>query len=618
MIGGTLLCLELLPVSYGTDSFQLTNLEGSTMMFLKNRPMAAAWLILLGASCVINLARADSHGTTATGIDSPYRRATPELLAILDRRLPLEPRSLDHRVICSTVKAELTSAAFASPSTTDPDLDSIAAVTANPLSSNPDTVRIQAALNGCQQGGVVKLVATRLDDAFLSGPLTLPSGVTLWVDSRVTLYASRYPADYTAAGLVAGDECGNASKTTSGKACKALIAVAPGASGSGVAGLGTIDGRGGSALTGGPQAGIMTWWDVALLNKVSGFSQNNPIMLDLTQGGSDFTLYKIALLNAPHFHVKIDSYDGFVAWGVQILTPSLAYSVPNYACAILPSTTVAATSPGTCYTPDFVKNTDGIDPGGSRNVLIAYSYINDGDDNIAVTASNSSNCITTANGFCSSSNTLVAHNHFYFGHGMSVGSGTQGGVTGLLVWDLSIDGEDSSNGVGLRIKTSQGAGGEVTATYAKVCIQREKQPIVIDPFNSAPSSTTEFQPNLHDIRYLGIHAVNLAGAKYPSSTNWNNVMNGVSASNLLTDVFLDNVFFDVAPAWGNSGKAPFTGSPNFATFVIGNGSTSFAIPTTGQDVTVTGAAEGTASSEDAVNCSNAFPLFKSVNDKSPI
>jgi hypothetical protein len=60
---------------------------------------------------------------------------------------------------------------------------------------------------------------------------------------------------------------------------------------------------------------------------------------------------------------------------------------------------------------------------------------------------------------------------------------------------------------------------------------------------------------LHDIRYLGMHAVNLAGAKYPSSANWNNVMNGVSESNLLTDVVLDNVFFDVAPAWGNSSKA---------------------------------------------------------------
>src|SRR5262249_49409966 len=106
--------------------------------------------------------------------------------------------------------------------------------------------------------------------------------------------------------------------------------------------------------------------------------------------------------------------------------------------------------------------------------------------------------------------------------------------------------------------------------------------------------------------------------KYPGSTNWNNVMNGVSATNLLSPVLLDNVFFDVAPAWGNSGKAPFTGSPNFAGFVIGRGSASFPIPTPGQDVTGSGAATGTASSERALDCSRAFPPFSSVNSKSPI
>ena len=531
------------------------------MLCSKNKSIVSALLV---ACCMTDFAMAgDFDARSAGNFDAGIGPGTRELLDTLDRRLPLEPRWPNPNLVCATLGADLSSAAFASPTTTDPDVDSIAAVTASPVSSNPDTVRIQTALNSCHPGGVVKLAAARRFNAFLTGPLTLPSGVTLWVDRGVTLYASRFPADYTAAGLVPGDECGNASSTTSGKACKSLITVAAAASGSGVVGEGTIDGRGGSALTGGPKAGVMTWWDVALLNKVSGFSQNCPILLDLTQGGSNFKLFRIALLNSPHFHVKIDSYDGFVAWGVQILTPSLAYSVVNYACTTLPSNTVAATQPGTCYTPDFAKNTDGIDPGGSHNVLIAYSFINDGDDNIAVTASNSSNCITTANGFCSSSNTLVAHNHFYYGHGMSIGSGTQGGVSGLFVWDLSIDGEDSSNGVGLRIKTSLGAGGDVSATYAKVCLQREKQPIVIDPFNSAPSSTTEFQPSLHDIRYLGIHAVDLSGAKYPSSTNWNIVMNGVSETNLLTDVMLDDVFFDVAPAWGNSGKAPFTTSPPF-------------------------------------------------------
>ena len=595
------------------------------MIRSKGGSIAVATFALGVACCLSKLAVAgDFDGIGSRGFDASPGERIAAVLEGLERRLPRDPgwpgerRAPRDAAACATLRADLASTAFAAPSATDPDIDSMAAVAASPASSNPDTVRIQVALNACHSGGFVRLAAAGSNDAFLTGPLTLPTGVTLWVESGVTLYGSRFPADYTAAGLVAGDECGNASKTTTGKACKSLITVAAGAHGSGVVGRGAIDGRGGSALTGGPQAGIMTWWDVALLNKVSGFTQNNPYLLDLTQGGSDFTLYRIALLNSPHFHVKVDSYDGFVAWGVQILTPSLAYSVANYACTTLPSKTAAATKPNTCYTPDYAQNTDGIDLGGSRNALVANSYINDGDDNIAVTASNSSNCSTTAAGFCSSSNTLVAHNHFYYGHGMSVGSGTQGGVTGLFVWDLSIDGEDSSNGAGLRIKTSPGAGGEVSATYAKVCLQREKQPIVIDPFYSSPSSTAQFQPNIHDARYFGIHAVSLPGAKYPGSTNWNDVLNGVSASNLLTNVVLDNVFFDVAPAWGNSGHAPFTGSPNYASFVIGPGSTSFEVPTTGLDVTVTGSPSGTATSGNAVDCSHAFPAFHLVNDKAPI
>jgi polygalacturonase len=539
-------------------------------------------------------------------------------LAALDALLPPDPGLPSSGSVCATLTASLGSAAFSSPNATDPAIDNAAAVAADPTSSNPDTARIQTALNSCPSGTVVKLVSSDSNDAFLAGSLTLPSGVSLWVDSGVTLYASRYPADYTSGGLVSGNECGNASATTSGSACQALITAPAGSSGSGIYGPGTIDGRGGSALTGGPQAGIMTWWDVALLNKVYGYKQNCPILIDLTRGGSSFTLSRTVLFNSPHFHVKADSYDGLTAWGVQLLTPSLAYTVANYACSTLPSNTTPATSPGTCYTPDYTKNTDGIDPGGSNNVTIAYSYLSVGDDNIAVTASNTNNCISSSNGYCSSTNTLVAHNHFYYGHGMSVGSGTQGGVTGLYVWDLSIDGEDSSNGAGLRIKTYPGAGGEVSATYADVCIQREKQPIVIDPFYSTATSTTSYQPNLHDIQFVDVHAVSLAGAKYPNSTNWNDVLNGVNASNLLTNVTLDNVYFDRAPAWGSSSKASFTGSPNYATIVIGSGSTSFPIPTSGLNVTVSGSTPGTASSGNAVDCSGAFPSFSSVNPQAPI
>src|SRR6185312_11901031 len=197
---------------------QAFGVAGKGMSFIKGGPIALAAFMLWVAGCMGNLAMGagfDEHAAPSFG--AALERASPWLLARPGDRLPLDSRLPERAVICSVVRANLPSSAFASPSTTDPDIDSIAAVTANPTNSNPDTARIQSALNSCHPGGVVKLAAAGQYDAFLAGALTLPSGVTLWVDSRVTLYASRYPADFTASGLVAGDECGNASATTTGK-----------------------------------------------------------------------------------------------------------------------------------------------------------------------------------------------------------------------------------------------------------------------------------------------------------------------------------------------------------------------------------------------------------------
>ncbi|EGH11555.1 polygalacturonase [Pseudomonas savastanoi pv. glycinea str. race 4] len=65
------------------------------------------------------------------------------------------------------------------------------------LDSRPDQENIQNAINGCASGQAVKLVKGDGDNsAFLSGPLQLKSGVTLWIDGGVTLFASRTPKDY--------------------------------------------------------------------------------------------------------------------------------------------------------------------------------------------------------------------------------------------------------------------------------------------------------------------------------------------------------------------------------------------------------------------------------------
>jgi polygalacturonase len=396
-----------------------------------------------------------------------------------DPKLPPEP-SLP-KAVCSTLTAKLTQIGGLLPDSAD---------------TSPDTSRLQAALKTCQAGHAVKLSADNSKNAFLSGPLTLPSGVTLWIDKNVTLFASRNPRDFD---NKPGDNiCGTVTVTNTAAGCVAFI-TASNTKNSGVVGDCTIDGRGGSKLIG----HNVTWWDIAMQAKTQGASQHNPRLIQI-KNGINFTLYRIAVQNAPNFHVSASSVNGFIAWGVKIHTPTAAYPA---------------------YNPSTTKNTDGIDPVGSSNVVIAYSYISTGDDNVAIGASNAP-----------SSNIIVAHNHFYKGHGMSIGSLTSHGVSNVLVYNLTLDGTDN----GLRIKSDSTHGGLVTnITYSKVCIRNVNMPIGFDAYYS--SNTGTFYPNFQNIIVNDVHILSSAkrqlalrgyNAEYPLK---------VSFDNVISDVPLDSV-----------------------------------------------------------------------------
>src|SRR5690349_150107 len=100
---------------------------------------------------------------------------------------PVSAPSLpDPGSVCTTLAAALT-----------PVDGSIDPLDADSTLSKPDQARIQAAITGCPAGQAVRLVVGPAGESgFLSGPLTMKSGVTLWVDAGVTLFASRNPADY--------------------------------------------------------------------------------------------------------------------------------------------------------------------------------------------------------------------------------------------------------------------------------------------------------------------------------------------------------------------------------------------------------------------------------------
>jgi polygalacturonase len=514
-------------------------------------------------------------------------------------------------VVCTTLVATLA-----------PTNGSLDALDANPAASQPDRARIQAALSACPPYQAVKLVAGAGGaSAFLTGPLTIKSGVTLWVDAGVTLFASRNPADYNAGSYTTcGTATSSATDPNSGKTtCNPLI-LANGTFDSGLVGDGVIDGRGGSRLTSGPNAGIRTWWDVAYENKVAGLTQHNPRLVQVT-GGGRFTLYRITVQNAPNFHVVASNVAGVTAWGIKLLSPSSVYTQPGYACP--PGTTppegytrsgdlTSYTGPSICFTPDTVKNTDGFDPGQSTSVVLAYSWISVGDDHVAIKAH------TTG----PAADITVSHNHFYYGHGMSIGSETDAGVRNVRVEDLSIDGQDSPNENGLRIKTDSSAGGPVNGiTYERVCMRNVRRPLVFDPFYS--SDTGPYYPWFTNIVLRDVHS--LGSAPYGAGElTFAGYVTSVKSNYL--GITLDGVVLDGGPpSTGASPRWPFAmghnggpDSPGDAVFAEGPGDVSFAAalgaygPADGVTVNVVPPIPRTA-----LDCSAAFPSLKTAVPTSP-
>ncbi|WP_343730093.1 pectinesterase family protein [Duganella sp.] len=309
-----------------------------------------------------------------------------------------------------------------------------------------DTARIQSAIDQCPAGRAV-----RLTGGFVSGPLRLRSGVSLLLDAGAVLQASPNPRLYDRG----ANTCGTVDKQ--GRGCKPFITI-DNARASGIYGEGSIDGQGGRVVEGGSES----WWQLARRAQKEDARQNVPRLIEVTNS-QDITLHKITLHNSPNFHVTLNKVDGFTAWGIRIDTPATA------------------------------RNTDGIDPISSRNVTVAYSHIRTGDDNIAIKAGN--------NG--PTENISVLHNRFYSGHGMSIGSETNGGVRRVLVEDLSMDGTTS----GLRIKSDVSRGGAVDqVSYRNVCLRNVKTPIDIGARYDGKAEGTLI-PVYTNISFDDVHSV---------------------------------------------------------------------------------------------------------------
>lgn len=310
-----------------------------------------------------------------------------------------------------------------------------------------DTARLQHAIDECDRGHAVELAADGANSAFLIGPIFLRPGVALLIDKGVTLYATRNPEFYA----VTPGSCGMVNDN-SANGCKSLIAI-KGATGSAIMGDGTIDGQGGAAMITDGKPSSYSWWDLGDQARTTGHEQS-PGLIE-ADVSDDVTLYRVTLRNSPNFHASFRRGAGFTVWAVRIDTPKSA------------------------------RNTVGIDLAQAKNITIAQSYIRAGDDDIGVSAANGP-----------ATNITIAHNHFYWGHGLTIGSQTSAGVSGIRVDDLSLDSPDN----GIRITSNPAHGGLVEdVTYRDVCIRNAKYPIVFDTAFSFPGKGVEVVPVYQDI-----------------------------------------------------------------------------------------------------------------------
>src|SRR5262249_4417406 len=112
-----------------------------------------------------------------------------------------------------------------------------------------------------------------------------------------------------------------------------------------------------------------------------------------------------------------------------------------------------------------------------KNVLFAFNYVSTGDDDIVLKGS--SNPSPSGSGLPGIDGNrdvrsdrkwgiIIAHNHIYCGHGISIGSETNAGVRNVHVYDNSFNNSED----GLRIKSDYARGGEVSNIYYEnTCIR---------------------------------------------------------------------------------------------------------------------------------------------------
>jgi len=317
-----------------------------------------------------------------------------------------------------------------------------------------DTEAIQKTLDECGSagGGIVRLVP----GTYLSKPISLHSNTTLQLDEGAKLKATDNPQDFLKPGRTLEGAKGS-SDFVAFISGKNLTDIA-------ITGKGIIDGSG------------VRWWIPAedARSKNPGFTSPRPRMI-LLEDCRNIKIIGVTLVNSPSFHIVPKRCENVLIEGVTIRAPSIS------------------------------PNTDGIDPGESRNVCISKCVIDVGDDNIAIKSGRADPAHPNA----ASENITVTDCTFLHGHGMSIGSETAGGVSNVTVQRCRFENLAS----GIRIKSARGKGGLVeNISYSDITMKNVKIPINISsyyqdsPQGDSAQLVTPLTPVYRNIRIKNVTA----------------------------------------------------------------------------------------------------------------
>jgi polygalacturonase len=257
---------------------------------------------------------------------------------------------------------------------------------------------------------------------FLSGPLTIGSKTDLHLSKGAVLVMSDKEADYPA-----------------GKNRRPAFISAHGAHDIRLSGEGRIEGQG------------ARWWKVFLAEKAQGIKDapRRPQLVSFSRC-ERVEVEGISTIDPPNTHYSFKDCRELRIRGIKAIAP------------------------------DESPNTDALNLSSVRDALIHDCHISTGDDNIVLLCG-----AARQQGVPEVENIVIRDCHLGFGHGLSIGSYTSGGVRNVTAENITFDGTTS----GIRMKAWRDRGGVVEGIrYRNLVMKNVRFPISITSYYPKPPS----------------------------------------------------------------------------------------------------------------------------------